>query len=90
MNKTMEYMAFGLPVITFDLKEARVSAMEAAVYVPSDDIIEFAKTIGRLLDDPERRQRMSAVGRERAETVLDWSRQVPAYIEMYARLTAPK
>ena len=26
MNKTMEYMAFGLPVVAFDLKETRVSA----------------------------------------------------------------
>ena len=26
MNKTMEYMAFGLPVVAFDLRETRVSA----------------------------------------------------------------
>ena len=33
MNKTMEYMAFELPVVAFDLRETRVSAGEAAVYV---------------------------------------------------------
>ena len=33
MNKTMEYMAFGLPVVAFDLVETRVSADDAAVYV---------------------------------------------------------
>ena len=30
MNKTLEYMAFGLPVVAFDLKETRVSAGDAA------------------------------------------------------------
>ena len=35
MNKTMEYMAFGLPVVAFDLRETRVSAGEAASYVAS-------------------------------------------------------
>jgi hypothetical protein len=29
---------------------------------------------------------MSEAGRRRAETVLDWSRQVPAYTALYARL----
>jgi glycosyltransferase involved in cell wall biosynthesis len=29
MNKTLEYMAFELPVVAFDLKETRVSAAEA-------------------------------------------------------------
>jgi hypothetical protein len=33
MVKALEYMAFGLPVISFDLKETRVSTGEAAVYV---------------------------------------------------------
>jgi len=29
MNKTMEYMAFELPVVAFDLRETRVSAADA-------------------------------------------------------------
>ena len=33
MNKTMEYMSFELPVVAFDLRETRVSAGDAAVYV---------------------------------------------------------
>jgi glycosyltransferase involved in cell wall biosynthesis len=32
MNKIMEYMYFGLPVVAFDLAEARVSAQDAAAY----------------------------------------------------------
>ena len=36
MNKTMEYMSFELPVVAFDLRETRVSAADAAVYVQAD------------------------------------------------------
>ena len=53
MNKTLEYMAFGLPVVAFDLKETRVSAGDAASYVASGDVAAYAKAIVELLDDPE-------------------------------------
>ncbi len=38
MNKTMEYMAYELPLVAFDLRETRVSAGEAAVYVEPNDV----------------------------------------------------
>ena len=62
MNKTMEYMAFELPVVAFDLKETRVSADDAAVYVEPNDVAAYARAIGELLDDPERRRRMGRTG----------------------------
>jgi hypothetical protein len=35
----MEYMALGKPMISFDLKETRTSAADAARYVtPNDDL----------------------------------------------------
>ena len=43
MNKTMEYMAFELPVVAFDLKETRVSADDAAVYVQPNDVAAYAR-----------------------------------------------
>ena len=45
MNKTMEYMAFELPVVAFDLRETRVSAADAAVYVTPNDVREYAEAI---------------------------------------------
>ena len=51
MNKTMEYMAFGLPVVAFDLRETRVSAGDAAVYVEPNDEQQYAEAIVALLDD---------------------------------------
>ena len=62
MNKTMEYMAFELPVVAFDLKETRVSADDAAIYVEPNDVAAYARAIAELLDDPERRRRMGERG----------------------------
>jgi len=86
MNKTMEYMAFGLPVIAFDLRETRVSAASAAVYVEPNDEHEYAKAIVALLDDGPRRAQMGKLARERVERELAWSYQESAYLGVYRRL----
>src|SRR5207344_3037494 len=56
MNKTMEYMAFGMPVVAFDLKETRVSANGAGSYVQSGDVAAYARAIVELLDDDDKRE----------------------------------
>jgi glycosyltransferase involved in cell wall biosynthesis len=86
MNKTMEYMAFELPVVAFDLRETRVSAAEAAVYVRPNDIVDYAAAIVDLIDDQPRRSRMGALGRARVEHELAWSFQERAYLGVYRRL----
>jgi glycosyltransferase involved in cell wall biosynthesis len=86
MNKTMEYMAFELPVVAFDLKETRVSAGPAAVYAPPNDTDGFAQAILELLDDPERRAEMGREGRERVERELAWRHQAPRYLSVYESL----
>jgi glycosyltransferase involved in cell wall biosynthesis len=88
MNKTMEYMAFELPVIAFDLRETRVSAGEAAVYVEPNDVRKYAEAIVELMDDEARRARLGALGRERVERELGWSHQARAYLAVYDRQTA--
>lgn len=90
MNKTIEYMAFGLPVVAFDLKETRVSAGRAATYVADGDVGGFAKAIVELLDDPERRAEMGRVGRERVVRDLAWEHQAPRYVSVYDQLLDPK
>ena len=87
MNKTLEYMAFGLPVVAFDLKETKVSAGGAAVYVESGDIPAYARAIVDLLDDENRRQAMGRTGRRRIEQELGWSYQREAYLGVYDSLT---
>lgn len=86
MNKTLEYMAFGLPSVAFDLPETRVSAGAAAAYADPGDLGDFAKWIDRLLSDPERRAEMGAVGRSRIQDGLAWERQVPSYVGVYDQL----
>ena len=83
MNKTMEYMAFGLPVIAFDLRETRVSAGNAAVYVQPNDEREYAEAIVTLMDDGPRRTLMGKLARERIEQELAWHHQKGAYLGVY-------
>jgi len=45
MNKTMEYMAFGLPTVAFDLRETRVSAGDAALYAVPNKVEDFARVL---------------------------------------------
>jgi glycosyltransferase involved in cell wall biosynthesis len=86
MNKTMEYMSFELPVVAFDLRETRVSAGGAAVYVTPNDVGEYAKAIVNLMDDEQSRARLAAEGRARVVETLAWKHQERAYLGVYERL----
>lgn len=87
MNKTMEYMAYGLPAVSFDLVETRVSGEGCVVYVPSGDITAFADAVEALADDPARRIALGVEARERVSSVLDWRPQAEAYVGVYDELT---
>ena len=65
MNKTMEYMAYALPSVSFDLVETRVSGGDTVLYVPSGDVGAFADAVERLLDDPDLRLSLARRARER-------------------------
>jgi glycosyltransferase involved in cell wall biosynthesis len=88
MNKTMEYMAFELPVVAFDLRETRVSAGEAAVYVEPNDEHAYAEAIVALMDDEPGRARLGELGRARVEQELAWSHQERAYLGVYERVAS--
>jgi glycosyltransferase involved in cell wall biosynthesis len=89
MNKTMEYMAFGVPVVAFDLPETRVSAGDAAVYAKPNEVAELARLIVELADDEVKRVAMGAAGRARVEHELAWNHQAPRYVRVYDELLAP-
>jgi glycosyltransferase involved in cell wall biosynthesis len=86
MNKTMEYMAFGLPVVAFDLRETRVSAGDAAVYATPNEVSELAKLLVDLVDDEPKRRAMGLAGRARIERELAWSHQAARYLAVYQAL----
>jgi glycosyltransferase involved in cell wall biosynthesis len=83
MNKIMEYMAMARPIVSFELREARVSAGDAAVYAPANDESEFAKQISYLLDNPEERRRMGELGQARVSGPLSWENSRKALLEAY-------
>ena len=87
MNKTMEYMAFELPVVAFDLRETRVSAGDAGVYVEPNDVHKYAAAIVGLMDDEPRRAMLGKLGRARVEQELAWDHQARAYLGVYQRVT---
>jgi glycosyltransferase involved in cell wall biosynthesis len=86
----MEYMAFGLPFVAFDLQETRSMAEGAAAYVEPGDPMALALAIARLLDDPVQRKAMGELGRRRVEETLAWDRQAERYLGVYERLLGPR
>lgn len=86
MNKIMEYMAMERPLVSFDLIEAKVSAADAAVYATPNEVTEFGDLIAQLLDDPDRRARMGAIGRKRVEGELSWDHSRRHLIDAYDHL----
>jgi glycosyltransferase involved in cell wall biosynthesis len=71
--KVMEYMALGKPIVSFDLKETRYSAKEAAIYVPPNNFEKFAEAIEILMDNPDIRYEKGEKGRKRIEEELNWA-----------------
>ena len=89
MNKVMEYMALGKPIVQYDLTESRYSAGDAAVYAKRNCAIDLGDKILGLLDDPESRAAMGKIGRRRIETVLAWEHQAPVFLSAYEALGWP-
>jgi glycosyltransferase involved in cell wall biosynthesis len=86
MNKIMEYMALGKPIVQYDLTEGRVSAQGASLYAEKNDPIDLATKMLALLDDEALRWRMGEVGRERVRNVLAWEHEVPRLLAAYDAL----
>ncbi|MDQ3460704.1 MAG: glycosyltransferase, partial [Deinococcota bacterium] len=86
MNKILEYMALGKPIVQFDVIEGRLSAEDASLYAKADDEIDFAHKILELLEDPQQRQRMGERGRARMEEILEWRHQKSKLLQAYSRV----
>jgi glycosyltransferase involved in cell wall biosynthesis len=89
MVKIMEYMALGKPIVAFDLPEHRFSAQQAAVYVRGNDEVAFARAIAELMDDPLRRERLGAFGKQRIKNELAWDFSVPKLLAVYRKVLPP-
>jgi glycosyltransferase involved in cell wall biosynthesis len=87
MNKTMEYMAYALPSVSFDLVETRVSGGDSVIYVPSGDVEAFADAVEQLLDDHALRLAMAKRARARVARELDWRPQALSYVRVFDDLS---
>jgi len=86
MIKITEYMALGKPIVQFDLKEGRFTAMEASLYADGRlGAKDFAEKILGLFCDEEARKQMGQFGRKRIEGALSWDYSVPNLLAAYER-----
>lgn len=83
MNKILEYMALGKPIVQFDLTEGRYSAQAASLYAEPNNAVDMAKKIIELLEDPDKRKRMSEYGRSRIIDELSWEHTSKTLLEGY-------
>lgn len=83
MNKVLEYMALGKPIVQFDLTEGRYSAQGASLYARPNDAVDMAEKVVSLLDDPDRRAEMSRIGRDRIVNHLSWDHTSRALLDAY-------
>jgi len=83
MNKILEYMAYGRPVVLFDLTEGRRSAGDAALYARPNDPLDFAEQILKLLDSESLRRQLGEIGRKRIQENLNWESEKKALLAAY-------
>ncbi len=86
MNKIMEYMALGKPIVQFDLTEGRVSSGRASLYAKPNDAVDLARKLVDLLEDAPLRAEMGRIGRRRIEEELEWRYEAPKLLAAYEML----
>jgi glycosyltransferase involved in cell wall biosynthesis len=86
MNKVLEYMACGRPIVAYDLREHRCSAGEGALYAEPNREDRLADRIAELLDDPALRERMGAYNRKRFLETMAWEYSAGELLRAYQTL----
>lgn len=83
MNKILEYMSLGKPIVQFEVTEGRFSAQSSSAYAKPNDSKSFAEELRRVLFDKELATQMGMYGRKRFDEELCWERQVPQLVRAY-------
>ena len=85
MNKIIEYMALGVPIVQFSSIEGKFTAGESAIEVATPTASALAASIESLRKDKEKRSSMQISGLARFE-MLKWESQEKTLIGAYAAL----
>jgi glycosyltransferase involved in cell wall biosynthesis len=83
MNKTLEYMAMAVPVVSFDLAETRVSAADAGVYARPNDPADLGRLVIELLNEPDHGAWRGRLGQDRMAGALSWANSVVSLRRAY-------
>lgn len=83
MNKIIEYMILGKPIVQFDMREGRYSADAASLYAKANDEIDFAKNILKLLDNEPLRKSMGEIGKKRIKDKFSWKNSEKVLLKAY-------
>jgi glycosyltransferase involved in cell wall biosynthesis len=86
MNKIVEYMALGVPMVQFDCVEGKRTALESSRYVTEPTAAGLAQAIHDLLGDAQSREQMRTFGLQRFNDVLCWEAQYPNLMFAYTHL----
>ena len=87
-NKILEAMAAGVPVVTSKTAAGGVNAEEGTHFLVASSAAEYADAIGRVLEDPAERRRLSIAGRERMLSHHSWDRSMQRLDGIIARALA--
>jgi glycosyltransferase involved in cell wall biosynthesis len=90
MNKILEYMAVGAPIVQYDVTEGRFSAQEASLYAKPNDSQDFGDKIIELIEAPDRRKIMGDYGYRRVAEHLSWEVERPKLVDAYTTLIRQK
>ncbi|WP_232507971.1 glycosyltransferase [Desulfobacula toluolica] len=86
MNKIMEYMALGKPIVQFEMTEGRFSAQEASLYAEPNNHKSLIDKLVEIIDNPEMGKKMGDYGRTRVVSSLQWKHEVPSLLSSYRAL----
>ena len=89
MVKLFEYMASGLPMVLFDMKEGRRSAGAAALYAVPNDPVDFANQIATLLDSEPLRRQLGECGLGMVRDGLNWENEKQSLLNAYEAALSP-
>jgi len=90
MIKNLEYMAYGKPVVSYDLKEGRRTLGNGALYARPNDPCDFGDKIETLLDSESLRTTLGESGRTRVEEGLNWQVQSAKLVTAFDDLLGDK
>ena len=88
-GKIANYMALGLPVVTFETPVSREFLGDAGFYAAYGSADDLAAQILRALDDPQHAHARGRAGRQRAESHLSWEHGADQFEAIYHALLTP-